>query len=125
MAFDRGDYKPAPVALTLSAEAFARLKGKWNGVVSINNPQNGQKVDLPIVVRFEPGTKGEPFAYLDSPSQNVKGMIVSFASLEADKLTIRVSTLQSEYVGTLAGAKATGEWSQGGQRLPLELTKAP
>lgn len=125
MAFERGDYKPAPVALALSAEAIAKLKGKWNGVVSVTNAQNGQKVELPIVVRFESNAKGEHLGYLDSPSQGVNGMIVTFASLEGDKLTVRVATLQAEYVATLAGNKATGEWSQGGQRLPLELTKAP
>lgn len=125
MAFERGDYKPAPVVLTLSADAFAKLAGKWNGVVSITNPQNGQKIELPVALRFERNAKGEHLGFLDSPSQGVNGMIVTFASLEGDKLTARIAAAQAEYIGTLAGNKIGGEWAQGGQRLPVELTKAP
>lgn len=125
MSFDRGDYKPAPVALALSAEAIAKLKGKWNGVVSATNPQNGQKIDIPVVVRFETNAKGEHNGFLDSPNQGVNGMIMTFAALEGDKFTARIATAQVEYVGTVTGNKIGGEWAQGGQRLPLELTKAP
>jgi len=125
MSFTRGDYKPAPTALALSAEAIAKLKGKWNGVVSATNPQSGQKIEVPVVVRFETNAKGESNAFLDSPTQGVNGMIVTFASLEGDKLTVRIAAAQVEYIGTLAGNKIGGEWAQGGQRLPLELTKAP
>ena len=121
----RGDYKPAPVALKLTAEDFAKLKGKWGGTVSITNAQNGQTVELPIVLRFESNTGGEYFGYVDSPKQNAMGLIISFASVEADKVTIRSQVIQSEYVGTLGDGKVTGDWTQGGQRMPLELTRAP
>jgi hypothetical protein len=125
LSMQKGDYKPAPVALTLAAADFARLKGKWNGTISITNPQNGQKTDLPIVVRYESDAQGQQFGYLDSPAQGVSGMIVTATTLAGDKFTARVGTIQAEYTATLAGKKLTGEWSQGGQRMPLELTQAP
>lgn len=125
ISMQKGDYKPAPVALTLAAADFAKLKGKWTGTISVTNPQNGQKTDLPIVVRYESNAQGQQFGYLDSPAQGVSGMIVTATTLAGDKFTARVGAIQAEYTGTLAGKKITGEWSQGGQRMPLELSQAP
>lgn len=125
LVMQRGEYQVKPVPLKLSAQSFASLQGKWNGTVVVTNPQSGQTIQLPIVLRFERNAQGEHLGYLDSPSQGVNGMVVSDATLEGNKFTVRVGTIQSEYVGTLAGSKITGEWSQGGQRLPLELNKAP
>ena len=114
-----------PVKLT--AEPFAKLKGKWQGKISVTNPQTSQKTELPVAVRFESNANGEYFGYLDSPAQGVSGMIVNFASLEGDKFTARVAAANAEYTGTLAGSKITGEWvqAQAGLRTPVELTKAP
>jgi hypothetical protein len=125
MDLKRGEYKPAPVPLKISAESFAALKGSWQGTVTITNPQNAQKINLPVVLRFESNAKGEYFGYLDSPTQNAKGIVVSEATLAGGKFTARVPTVQSEYTGTLAGKQITGEWTQGGQRLPLVLTQTP
>jgi hypothetical protein len=123
--FQRGAYKPAPVALKLTPENFTALKGKWQGKVTVTNPQNNQTTELPIVVRFEANGQGEYFGYLDSPTQNVAGMTVNSAALEGSKFTATVNAIQAEYTGTLSGKKITGEWVQGGQRLPLELTQTP
>lgn len=127
ISMQKGDYKPTPVALTLAAADFAKLKGKWTGSVSVTNPQTQQKVDLPLVVRFESGPRGEQYGYLDSPAQGASGLIVTFLSLSGDKLTARVATAQAEYTGTLAGDKITGEWAQtqAGLRTPLVLTRSP
>lgn len=124
-SLQRGEYQAKPVALKLDAAAFATLKGKWQGTVSITNPQNGQKIELPLTVRFESNDKGEYVGFVDSPAQNVSGIVVTDATLAGGKFTARVGALQAEYAATLSGRKLTGEWSQGGQRLPLELTHAP
>lgn len=121
----RGEYKVTPVALNLDAKAFAALKGAWEGEMSITNPANGQKVNLPLVLRFESNAKNEPVGFLDSPAQNARGIVMTDATLADDRVTVRVGTLQAEFTGSLAGAKLTGEWSQAGQRTPLTLTRKP
>lgn len=125
IALQKGAYKPDPVVLTMSADAFAKLKGRWTGTVSVTNPQGGQKVELPIVVRFENDAQGQQLGYLDSPAQGVNGMIVTAATLDGDRFNVRVGAISAEYAGTLAGSRITGQWNQGGQRLPLQLDRAP
>jgi hypothetical protein len=127
MTFERGAYKPPPVALKLTAADFAVLKGSWKGKGSVTVPQNNQKVDFDMTLRFESNAKGEYFGYLDSTARGVTstGVIVNEATFAAGKLTIKVATAQMEYSGTVAGKKITGEFVQGGLRTPLELTQTP
>jgi hypothetical protein len=127
LAMQKGDYKPAPVALTLAAADFAKLKGKWSGKGSFTNPQNNQKVEFDIAVRFESGSGGQQYGYVDSSAggQKSTGVVISFASLAGDKVTVRLAVGQVEFTGTLAGSKITGEWVQSGMRIPLELTRTP
>jgi hypothetical protein len=127
IAMQKGDYSPPPVALALAAGDFAKLKGKWTGKGSFTNPQNNQKIDFDIALRFETGSKGEQYGYVDSAAagQTSRGVIISSASLAGDKLTFRLAVGQVEFTGTLAGRKLTGEWVQGGMRIPLELTQTP
>lgn len=127
VTLQKGNYQPPPVALKLTAANFASLKGKWQGKGSFTNPQTGQPVDFTIALRFESGPKGEYFGYVDSSrgGQSSAGIIINDATLEGDKLTVRVATAQAEYTGTLTGNKIKGELSQGGQRIPVELTRAP
>jgi hypothetical protein len=127
ISMQKGDYKPAPVALTLAAADFAKLKGKWAGKGSFTNPQNNQKIDFDIAVRFETGANGQFNGFVDSSAagQSSTGVVISSASLAGDKLTFRLAVGQVEFTGTLAGKKITGEWVQGGMRIPLELNQAP
>lgn len=127
VTLQKGNYQPPPVALKLAAEHFAALKGKWQGKGSFTNPQNNQPVEFTMALRFETGPKGEYFGYVDSSraGQSASGVIINDATLAGDKLTVRIATAQAEYTGTLAGNKIKGELSQGGQRIPVELTKAP
>jgi len=126
LILQRGEYQAKALPLKLSPEVFASLKGKWTGAMSVTNPQTNETINLPIVLRFESNTKGEYVGYLDSVAQNVTGIVVSEATLDADgKLKVVVGTIQAEYNGALAGGKITGEWGQGGQRRPLVLTRTP
>lgn len=123
----RGEYKVKAVVLKINAEAFAQLKGKWQGTLEITNPQNQQKATLPLIVRFETNDKGEYVGFLDSPSQGAKGVVITEASLAAGKFNAKVDTVKGEYTGTLSGNTLTGEWTQGaaGVKAPLVLTKSP
>lgn len=127
VAMKRGDYQPPPVALKLSAADFARVKGKWQGKGSFLNPQNNQNVDVQVALRFETGSKGELFGFVDSSAGGTSstGVVVTDAIVAGDKLTVRVSVAQAEFNGTLTGNKLTGEWVQGAVRMPLELTRTP
>lgn len=130
LTLQRGQYavQVQPVALKLDAAAFAALKGKWQGKGSITNPQNNQKVDFTMTLRFEAGSKaGEYFGYVDSssPQGTSNGVVVNEATLAGGKLTVKLAQGQAEYTGTLAGTKITGELAQSGMRMPVELTKAP
>jgi hypothetical protein len=124
-SFQRGEYKPPVVALKLTPESFAALKGKWSGKGSMTNPQNNQKVDFTIAVRFETNAKGEYLGFVDSAAQGISSTVsVNEVTLAAGKLTAKIAG-GAEFSGTLAGKKITGEWVQQGQRIPLELTQAP
>lgn len=127
VAMKRGDYQPPPMALKLTAADFARLKGKWQGKGSFVNPQNNQSIDVQVALRFETGSKGESFGFVDSSAagSSSTGVVISDAVVAGDKLTVRVSVAQAEFNGTLAGSKLTGEWIQGGVRIPLELSRTP
>jgi hypothetical protein len=133
VTLQKGAYAPPPVALKLSAESFAKVKGRWQARGEVTNPQNGQKIAFTTVMRFENGAKaGEYFGFTDSerqvaPGQTItsKGVIINDATLTGDKLTFRVASAQAEFTGTLAGNKITGELSQGGQRIPMEFTRTP
>lgn len=121
----RGEYKVPPVPLKLSAEAFTSLKGKWEGTVELTNRQNGEKAQIPLVVRFETNEKGERLGFLDSPKQGAKGVIVTEATLTGDKLVAKIASVGGEFTGTLAGNTLTGEWAQAaaGVKTPLVLTR--
>ena len=128
VTLQKGSYQPPPVALKLSAENFAVLKGKWQGKGSFTNPQNNQKIDFTMALRFEAGSKaGEYFGYVDSARGGISsnGVVINEASLVGDKLTAKISTGQAEFTGTVAGKKITGELVQGGLRIPVELTQTP
>ncbi len=121
----RGEYKAKTAALKLSAEAFAALKGNWKGALEVTNPQSGQKVQLPLVIRFETNDKGEYLGYMDSPMQGAKGVAVTEASFADGKLVAKIALVQGEFNGTLTGNTLSGEWAQGGagRKTPLTLTR--
>jgi len=80
-----------------------------------------------VALRFETGSKGELFGFVDSSAGGTSstGVVVTDAIVAGDKLTVRVSVAQAEFNGTLTGNKLTGEWVQGAVRMPLELTRTP
>ena len=47
--------------------------------------------------------------------------------IEEDKLTFQIPRIKLRFEGTMndAGDEATGEWSQGGRKLPLTLKRQP
>jgi hypothetical protein len=108
----RGEYKVESPVLKISAADFAQLKGKWEAPMELTNPQNGQKLPIKLILRFESNAKGEPVAFLDSPVQGANGLVVSEATFAAGKLTFKVPAPGGEFTGTLSGKTIAGEWAQ-------------
>jgi hypothetical protein len=127
LTLKRGAYQAKPVALKLSAESFAALKGKWQGTGSITNPQTQAKVDFQVTVRFESGSGGEQYGYIDSVvgPQSVKGIVITEATLVAGKFDAKAAAVNFVFTGTVAGKKIAGEITQGNVKTPVELTQTP
>lgn len=121
----RGDYQPPPVPLKLDAAAWNAVKGRWSGTLLATNPQTGQQSELPVILRFERNDKGEVLAHIGSPAQGAQDTVVNDAALVDGRLTIRIDAWQASYAGTLSGNRISGDFTQAGQRRPLELTRMP
>jgi hypothetical protein len=68
---------------------------------------------------------GATTATLDSLDQNALGIPVGSVTREGQKVTFDVPVVSGGYTATLAqdGKSLTGVWSQGGNELPLAMTK--
>jgi hypothetical protein len=108
----RGEYKAVPATLKLSAEAFAKVKGKWQGTLELSNAQTGQKQTINLILRFETNAKGENLAFVDSPDQRANGLVVTEVTLTGDKLALKVPVINGQYTATVTDKTMTGEWAQ-------------
>jgi len=114
----RGKYVPPAPEVNIAAEAMKPLLGRWSGKIKIN-----EAISLTIVVRFEQTAAGKFVVLMDSPDQKAKDIPVSSATLTKDKLLLKVAAVMGEYNATLTGNKIDGTWTQGGNPIPLTLTK--
>jgi hypothetical protein len=136
--FKRGEYKVVAPALKLSAEAFAVVKGRWQGPMDVPLPAQaaaaGQptSVKVTVTVRFETNDRNEYVGYLavTEPGQATganapPGFAISEAQFAAGKLTLKAPAASIDYSGTVAGNTITGTWVQVplGRNIPLTLTR--
>lgn len=155
LVMKRGDYKPPVYALKLSPEAFAQLKGKWDGKLEVTLPAppagqgggqppaqgagqaagaaGGQKLTFLLSVRFETNAKSEYVGYLDGTivgqQGGAKNIGVSEAAVAGGNVSFKVAAQNAAFDGMLSGNTLTGKWTQPGgaaaQGLPLTLTRTP
>ncbi len=118
----KGEYAAPVVALKLGPEAFSALTGRWEGTIEITPPQ-GQKISLPLVLRFETDSQAQVVAFIDSPTQHATGIPVTDATFSAGKLVVKVAAVGAEYRADLSGKTLVGEWAQGPVKTPLTLTR--
>ena len=102
------------------AEKAPKLDGDWQGILAVPGGT------LTVVMHF--ATKdGAVTASLDSPDQGAMGIPAELKSGDGGKIVVDVSSVTppGSYTATpsVDGKKLTGEWSQGGQALPLEMVK--
>lgn len=93
------------------------VTGDWQGTLK------GPGVELRVVVHLTRGASGLT-GTLDSPDQAASGIALAAAALTGNTLTFSVPAVNGSYTGTLTPqGSIDGRWSQGGQALPLALTR--
>lgn len=94
------------------------LTGSWTG------PLNTPAGSLSIVFQFETGDDGEFAGFVSAPEQGGGRAKMSVIQLAEDGgLLIRVDQAGLEFPGTLDGDQIVGTWKQGGQSLPITLSR--
>lgn len=112
--------EPPPVDLAASKSAAEKIAGVWNGTL-VAGPQA-----LRLRVTIQKADSGAATGTMDSLDQGANGILLNLITLKDDKVRFEVRTVGGVYEGALSadGSLLKGEWSQGGQTLPLELKKA-
>jgi hypothetical protein len=118
----RGDVAPLVYALNLTSAQFAQISGSWQGGLSGTAP-GGQKVDLPLVLRFETDKQAHYVGYVESPTQSRKGVPVTEARFADGKLDLKISFIFAEYTAEVTSKKMVGQWTQGRITNPLVLIR--
>lgn len=106
------------LAMLISVSVFSQnITGAWHGKLALPG------IELAIVFHIEEnGTMLN--ATMDSPNQKTFGIPVNKVSFEHNELEIVASNLGISYKGQLVDTtNILGEFRQGGQKFPLNLTK--
>jgi len=108
------------ISLSLLFATFVfgqNITGDWNGALKVG------AVQLRLVFHVTKIDAGLT-ATMDSPDQGAKGIPMSKATFENNKLIVEMATAGIKYTGTLDNAGVlTGTFNQGGQSFPLVLTR--
>ena len=107
----------AHVTTTPLKDEKEKLLGSWNG--QLETPANS----LTVVFRFHTTEEGEFIGFMDSPDQGGFGIPVTETEMKDGAVDIKVSSLQVEYKGKMAGDEIIGEFTQRGMSFPLNLRK--
>ncbi len=93
--------------------------GDWDGALNV-----GAGMKLRLVFHIAHSASGLS-ATLDSLDQGALGIATSSATQEGGKVKIEVGKIGGAFDGTLSpdGHTLSGDWSQGGQHMPLVLTR--
>ena len=107
------------VQMAGAAPATNELAGNWLGTLDAGGTK------LRLIFRISQSSGGGWTATMDSLDQGARGIPVETVSLKDKTLRLEVAAVNGGYTGTLdtAGNKATGQWTQSGQALPLILEK--
>ena len=99
--------------------AAPTIDGVWVGTLDVG------AMKLRIVFHVATTDAGLT-ATMDSPDQGAKGIVVSSAVRTGDAVKFDVAVAHGGFAGTLSKdlETMTGTWSQGGNELPLVLTRA-
>lgn len=110
----------ALAALFFSSPAWSQeAVGDWRGNLVLG------AVELRVGISITTGEGGALTGALVSPDQSPRPVPLDGVKLEAGKLFFAVPAIRGAYEGAWDGGRQAwvGTWSQGGQSLPLVLTK--
>ncbi|NNE93210.1 MAG: alpha/beta fold hydrolase [Verrucomicrobiales bacterium] len=98
-------------------ESDHSINGTWKGTLQVL----GQK--LPLIFEIEENKNGSAKGSLISPKQTLQKIPVTQVSLKDRNVKFWVQTVGGSFEGKLSPKSKTikGEWTQGGNALPLEL----
>lgn len=114
-------FAAAPAGVPAAAPASAvqdEIVGDWAGALDLGTAK------MPVIFHITKADDGTLAATLDSPDQGAFGIAVDATTFEDDKLTMTIAAIGGGYSGTLADdGTIAGTWAQGGQSMPLNLTR--
>ncbi|HLP05917.1 MAG TPA: alpha/beta fold hydrolase [Paludibacter sp.] len=94
------------------------ITGDWNGALQV------QKMQIRIIFHISKTETGYA-GTMDSPDQGAKGIALSNVTFSGKQLTLQLLPLKIEYTGTMDSlGNINGNFAQGGQSLPLVLSRA-
>jgi pimeloyl-ACP methyl ester carboxylesterase len=95
------------------------FEGVWWGTLQAGAQR------LRVVFRLQRDADGQLRGTIDSLDQAATGIPISEITVEGNTIRVRSDAVQGEFVGTLSddGKQVAGVWKQGGQELPLTLTR--
>lgn len=95
------------------------ITGNWEGALQV------QRTELPAIFHISQDSTGKLTATFDSPKQMAYGLPCSKISIIGDSVVIEMKGFSAQYAGLLQADNKTitGNWSQGGMSLPLDLKK--
>ncbi len=100
------------------------ISGSWQGALKVTGP-NGS-AELRIVIKISRADDESLKATFYSIDQNPAPISANSCTLKGSSLKISLSQLNGTYEGTVSseGNSISGNWSQGGPAIPLNLTRA-
>jgi len=114
-----GDSRAAAPAASAASPDTSRFAGDWVGTLTVGG------TDLRVVFRLQTDAEGRLTGTMDSPDQGATGIPIGRVLVDADTLRLAVPSIAGQYAGVLGDSAETltGQWVQGGQRLPLRLER--
>ncbi len=96
------------------------LEGIWEGKLKVSGG-----IELRLALKVEKGKDGAFKATLASPDQGANDIAISSINLKDNELTFASKAIGAKFAGKKneKGTAFEGEFSQGGAKLPLKLTK--
>ena len=107
-----------------SALLAQNIAGTWQGALKVNGP-NGS-VELRTVIKISRADDESLKATFYSIDQNPTPINANSCTLKGSSLKISLTQLNGTYEGTVSpdGNSISGNWSQGGPAIPLNLARA-
>jgi hypothetical protein len=95
------------------------VTGNWSGTLEAG------PIKLRVVFKISKGAEGALTAKMDSVDQGTRDIPVDAVTVKDKTLRMEVKVVNGVYEGALdaTGTKATGNWTQNAQSLPLVLEK--